>query len=341
MNALIIETAFLGDAIVSLSLAHAIKQLDPDSTVSYVVRPDAGEVISASPDVARAIAFDKHGAESGLAGIHTKAAQIDDFKFDTLFLLHGSRRSQSLASRLTIPVKVGFEGMTHATLTHTVKDAGWNNRYERAVLPLRAIDPNARLDILPKIVPPRTPEFDAFFNRFDIAVALAPGSAWETKKWGDDKFFALAIALAAKNIGIVVIGGKDEQAVGSKIETAASGNVLDLTGRVSFLTSMSAIARSSLLVANDSAPTHAAVAVGTKVFTLFGPTVPAFGFAPPGGSGEAIEVPGLWCRPCTPHGSHTCPIYTHECMKRLSVENVLEHMANEMSWNANEISRND
>jgi ADP-heptose:LPS heptosyltransferase len=34
MNALIIETAFLGDAIVSLSLARAIKESNPRSRVT-------------------------------------------------------------------------------------------------------------------------------------------------------------------------------------------------------------------------------------------------------------------------------------------------------------------
>ncbi|MFI5202404.1 MAG: glycosyltransferase family 9 protein [Candidatus Kapaibacterium sp.] len=72
MNALIIETAFLGDAIVSLSLAHEIKRSRGaalPARVTYLVRPGVEEVIAASPDMDQVITFDKHDAESGMAGI--------------------------------------------------------------------------------------------------------------------------------------------------------------------------------------------------------------------------------------------------------------------------------
>ncbi|HZK75738.1 MAG TPA: glycosyltransferase family 9 protein [Candidatus Kapabacteria bacterium] len=336
MNALIIETAFLGDAIVSLSLARAIKEASSrgagvlacvPSRVTYLVRPDVADVVRASPDVDTVITFDKRGSESGSAGIRKKVEELNALEFDTLFLLHSSRRSQTLASLLHCEIKIGFEAMNHVRLTKAVPDAGWRNRYERAILLLSAIRPDADLTGLPRIVPPAAPELEPFFQRFPKTVTLAPGSAWKTKKWGDGKFLHLSLELTKRGFGVVVIGGSEEMNISSEIKAKSPpGSILDLAGKVPFLSSMSAIARSSLLVANDSAPTHAAVAVGTKVLTVFGPTIPAFGFAPPEGSGEVIELPDLWCRPCAPHGSHTCPIYTHECMERISVESVFNRV---------------
>ncbi len=327
MNALIIETAFLGDAIVSLALAREIKRLDATARVTCLARSGIEEVINSSPDVDRVIPFDKHGLEGGMSGVEAKAAELNGMGFDTLFLLHASRRSQALASRTHCKIKIGFEAMTHAHLTHTVPDGGWLNRYERAILLLRAIAPNADITSLPRVTPPQVPITHPFFERWKRSVVLAPGSAWETKKWGDDNFFELAKVLTAREIGVIVIGGEEERTLGISIrEACPEKSVLDIAGHASFLVSMSAIAGASLLVANDSAPTHAAVAVGTRVLTIFGPTVPAFGFAPPKSSGEVIELPTLWCRPCTPHGSHTCPIYTHECMKGISVSEVVERI---------------
>jgi heptosyltransferase II len=331
MKALIIETAFLGDAIVSLGLAHEIKRLDASTLVTYLVRPGIEEVIASSPDVDRVITFDKHDSERGLAGIEAKANSLNEIGFDTLFLLHASRRSQALAARIRCDVKIGFEAMMHAQLTYAVPDSGWQNRYERAILLLRAIAPDADITSLPRITPPAVPLLTPFFSQWKKSVALAPGSAWETKKWGDKKFFELAKALTERRIGVIIIGGDEERALAMSIRAAcAEKTVLDLAGRASFLVSMAAIESASLLVANDSAPTHAAVAVGTRVLTIFGPTVPAFGFAPPAASGMVIELPTLWCRPCTPHGSHVCPIYTHECMKGISVSDVIERIENEL-----------
>lgn len=329
MNALIIETAFLGDAIVSLALAREIKRIDASTRVTYLVRSGVEEVIGSSQDVDRVVTYDKHGSERGLAAIEAKASELNKTGFDTLFLLHESRRSQALATRIQCNVKIGFEGMAHAQLTHTVPDMGWSNRYERAVFLLRAIAPNTDITSLPRITPPPVPLIESFLQGWKESVVLAPGSAWETKKWGDDKFLELAKILTMRGIGVIVIGGEEERALAISIRNAcAEKTVLDLAGRASFLVSMAAIEGASLLVANDSAPTHAAVAVGTRVLTIFGPTVPAFGFAPPIGSGEAIELPALWCRPCTPHGSHACPIYTHECMKGISVSEVMKRIEN-------------
>lgn len=327
MNALIIETAFLGDAIISLSLARAIKAGAPGSRVTYLVRPDANEVISASPDVDAVISFDKRGMESGMRGIRNKADELNALGFDTLFVLHSSTRSQRLASLINCNVKIGFEGMTHAGLTRSIADRTWRNRYERAVLLLRSLASDISLDYLPRIVPPVVPEVEQFVAQFEQTIVLAPGSVWETKKWGDEKYLGLARELVTKSFGVIVIGGKSEAPISKRVrEVCSEGYVLDFAGRASFLQSMYAIARSSLVLANDSAPVHAAVAVGTKSLVIFGPTVPDFGFAPPDGSGEVIELPGLWCRPCTPHGSHVCPVYTHACMKGISVDAVLERV---------------
>jgi heptosyltransferase-2 len=327
MNALIIETAFLGDAIISLALAREIKRIDVSARVTYLVRPGIEEVIASSQDVDRVITFDKHGSEKGLVGIETKAKELNALGFDTLFLLHASRRSQALASHILCNVKIGFEAMKHAGLTHTVADSGWTNRYQRAILPLRAIIPDADIRSLPRIIPPPVPTLAPFLYRWKKIIALAPGSAWETKKWGDEKYFELAKELTTREIGVIVIGGEEERMFAMRIREACSEKtVLDLAGRANFLVSMAAIAGSSLLVANDSAPTHAAVAVGTKVLTIFGPTIPVFGFAPPQGAGEVIELPNLWCRPCSPHGSKMCPIYTHECMTEISVSEVISRI---------------
>ncbi len=324
MNALIIETAFLGDAIISLGLAREVKRQESSARVTYLVRPGIEDVVASSPDVDQVITFDKYGSERGIAGINAKADELNQYGFDTLFLLHASRRSQAVAARIGCNVKIGFQAMAHAGLTHSVSDEGWSDRYERSILLLRAIVPGADIQSLPRIAPPAAPLLVPFLSRWKKIVALAPGSAWETKKWGNKKFFELAKALTDRGIGVIVIGGEEERALAMNIRDAnAENTVLDLAGRASFLVSMAAIQAATLLVANDSAPVHAAVAIGTRVLAIFGPTSPAFGFVPPAPIAEVIELPRLWCRPCTPHGSKECPVYTHECMEGISVSDVL------------------
>jgi heptosyltransferase-2 len=82
-----------------------------------------------------------------------------------------------------------------------------------------------------------------------------------------------------------------------------------------------------VLVSNDSAPMHLAVAVGTPVVAIFGATVPEFGFGPAGPRDRVVETLGLSCRPCAIHGGATCPIGTFDCMVRISPERVAAEVA--------------
>lgn len=318
MNALIIETAFPGDVVISLALAAELKRLVPDAEVTYLVRPDAAQLASISPDVTNVIIFDKRGKDSGLSGIEKIAQQLNALHFTHLFLLHGSKRSLELAKRLNIPVKIGFTSSD--AVTHRVQEPAFGTpRTSRAISLLQPIFDSVDRTTLPRLSPHGASDARTITPN---TIALAPGSVWATKKWGDDKFVELADVLINEGKSIVVIGGSSEREVGEKIKMLDPQRVFDLTGKTSLTEAAGVIAQCELLIGNDSAPIHLATAVGTPSIVIYGPTIKEFGFAPPTGLSKVIEIEGLWCRPCTPHGSNTCPIYTHKCMKTISATEV-------------------
>jgi heptosyltransferase-2 len=166
-------------------------------------------------------------------------------------------------------------------------------------------------------------------------VAMAPGSLWATKRWPAERYGEVARRLieaksgraasgdAACGVagcgvaacGVAVIGSTADrgQASGMVSNLPASG-VLNLSGRLTPLQTAELLRRCAVLLSNDSAPVHIARAMGTPTIVIFGPTVPAFGYAPTGPGNVIVERQALPCRPCTPHGSASCPIGTHECM---------------------------
>lgn len=97
--------------------------------------------------------------------------------------------------------------------------------------------------------------------------------------------------------------------------------MLDLAGRTDVPTLAAVLAQARWFAGSDSGAGHLAAACGTPTATLFGPTVPAMGFAPRGvAAARVVEVEGLDCRPCHRHGPEICPLGHHRCLADLPVE---------------------
>src|SRR5437762_231988 len=60
MKALVIQPAFLGDAVISLSLAEELRRLEPQCDIAYLVRPEVAPAIMLSPSVNKVFTYDRH-----------------------------------------------------------------------------------------------------------------------------------------------------------------------------------------------------------------------------------------------------------------------------------------
>lgn len=154
------------------------------------------------------------------------------------------------------------------------------------------------------------------------ATFLSPGSVWPTKRWGFNKFVELGKRLSEEGRQIIVTGGRDERALCESVQKQIPGALL-WAGEKSLLESLQEFRFGSLMVTNDSGAMHMAACVGLPVVSVFGPTTLSLGYRP--WQEQAIVVQkDLSCRPCGRHGSKKCPIGTHDCMKQISVDSVLD-----------------
>ncbi len=323
-NVLLIETAFLGDAILSLALAEAIHSEFLHAHISILVRPEAVSLLKYSPSLANVIAFDKYGKESGMKGVEAKANELNTYDFDAIFCLHNSKRTSKLLRRLHAPIKVGFSSARHvrSELTHLVEDeqGEWKvKRLQSLLNPFVIQSTKLHLPLL---------DLHASSALTNIAskgeyITISPGSAWATKQWGAEKFAELSEMLMDEGCTIVMVGSKADRGVADEIIAMGLKQITDVVGKTTTEEAAAIIAHSQLIITNDSAPVHIALATNVHSFILLGPTVREFGFVPPKEYSTVFEDVNLWCRPCASHGGGICPIYTHECMKNIAVENVV------------------
>jgi heptosyltransferase-2 len=163
-------------------------------------------------------------------------------------------------------------------------------------------------------------------------VALAPGSAWGTKRW---PFYPELAVKIAENANVVVVGGPDDSAVGDTIVAQLrSGTGANAAGKLGFLASAALIGKAAALVSNDSAPQHFASAMNTPTICIFGPTVPGFGFGPLADGSRVAGLDSLACRPCDHHGPPRCPLGHWRCMREVSSADVFGLLAQTLSYRA-------
>ena len=87
MKILIIQTAFLGDVILSLPIVQVIKNSIPDVTVDYMCIPKTKDILQNNPYISKVIVFDKHEENKGLIGLNKITAEVKSNRYDVVVLL--------------------------------------------------------------------------------------------------------------------------------------------------------------------------------------------------------------------------------------------------------------
>jgi len=328
---LVIQTAFIGDAVLTLPLIQILKRNYPSAEIDVIVVPRSAELFHNHPAVKRIIEYDKREKDRGVRGFFRLLGRLRERNYDLAVVPHRSFRSASLARLGGIPVRVGFHTSTgRFFFTQSVRYQKEIHEIDRNLSLLQGIGMRFDGRELPNLFPSSkdVSAIDEFLASSNVPkgnkiIAIAPGTIWNTKRWLKERFSELSSFFVNLGYVVVLVGGPEDQALCMEIQRQTVGRaVVNTSGRLTLLQSAELLRRCRLLVSNDSAPMHLAVAMRTPVVAIFGATVPAFGFAPYGDRDVVVETTGLACRPCSIHGSEKCPIKTFVCMKDITSERV-------------------
>ena len=155
------------------------------------------------------------------------------------------------------------------------------------------------------------------------AGSLLPIRTWPTEYFAD----LVRRLLAADRTIVVILMGISEAEESARAIVARVGDprCIDFVGRTRTLTDvLQLFHQAELLITNDSGPAHFASLTPIKSITLFGPETPVL-YGPLGP--DAVHLfANLACSPCLSALNHrSSPCQDNQCLKQISVEEVLTH----------------
>jgi heptosyltransferase-2 len=316
---LILQTAFLGDAILSTPFVRAVRRVFPDAITDILVIPENKPLFRADPNVDSVLTLDKRSRLFKWPDFLRLVLDVRRSKYDLAFSLQKSMTSSLIMVLGGVPERIGLFGQKLLTrAVKTEKGLHVRDRY---------------LSLLHSFAGGRVFDRDTEIHWTDAAgktadeliaarpegvsrVGIAPGSKWNTKRWPEEYYIELIKILERSGVEIFLIGGKDDYNLCESLLQKSGSACVNACGRLSIPESAALISRLDLMITNDSAPLHIADAVGTPVFAIFGPTVRRFGCTPYRGHDRLFET-DLDCRPCGRHGGRRCPEGHFRCMRDL------------------------
>ena len=274
---LLLNRNHIGDALFTFPAIAALREASPSSVIVNAAPRALSPLFSTNRNINRV--WER--------GALTVANEIDFMTrvrrghFDTVILFPTSSTLFGIYARLSgARTRVGFNHtMVKPLLTHRVPVCEDRHHVDDTVELVRSILPAANprplelrvdeewervwLPVVNGLIP----------HRERHIVGLNPGSTMERKCWPADRWASLAREIWRNGLQPILFGGPSDAAIVEKIlslcpELPSLHNRLTLPGLAV------ALRHCSTFVSGDTGPLHLAVAVGTPVVALHGPTDP-------------------------------------------------------------------
>jgi heptosyltransferase I len=372
---LLIKPSAVGDVVHTLPVLVKLRARYPDARIDWLITPENADLVRNHPDLTNTVAFPRKDYSrfgrswAATLGPARLLAAIRRSRYDLVVDMHGQFRSAVFALASGAPVRIGFDRPgAHAMPRAKFHEArltgqhGWTGAREGSwlaythripipTLDIHAVDrylwvgpllglgdgpPDFRIHLPPEAEETITEQLrlQGLGNSGKPLAVLVPGTIWETKHWHVAGFAAVGRHLLGSGFEVVIAGtGRDVPR--SQAIIAASPGARDLCGQTSVAGLVAIIRRAAICVTNDSGSMHIAVAEGSPIVSVFGPTNPIW--IGPYGRPDAVVSADVSCTGCYLRRLRDCP-NGHLCMREVTpgmviarIERVLTNVTTEVA----------
>jgi heptosyltransferase-1 len=291
MQILIVKLGSIGDIVHTLPALAAIRRALPHAEISWVVERRASEFLRDNPFLDRLIEVDTKALRRGLMSGETLRAPRQQLRrlrasaFDIALDFQGLLKSASIArlsgarrifgfsraglrepaSRVLLSKSISIPKHTHII----DKNLGLVNGALGISVPRTASDLEFPVAVNSEHYLEAEKAIDQIGSKFAI---LNPGGGWPTKLWSAERFGGLVDELWTRyGLPSLVSYGPGEADLAETVRQ--SSRTRQMRAVHLSLKGFYALAKQAqVYVGGDTGPTHIAIAAGTPVVGLFGPT---------------------------------------------------------------------
>ncbi|HTL62401.1 MAG TPA: glycosyltransferase family 9 protein [Nitrospira sp.] len=324
MNILLARPDGIGDEILCLPVAGALRQAKPQARIMFLSSEYAAPVLQHHPDIDEILTVSGNESLRDLVALFQR-------NIDAVVFLKPFRRLMWAAWLARVPLRVATGYRLYSILAnrriyeHRSDFSKHESVYNVQMLKGLGIDPPA--GPAPTLVVTEEERQNARRRLSAVPtprVVLHPGG-FAARTWRREHYWELAEALRACGFGVVFTGSRTEEAHFSCSTAAKSSlpeGMVSLMGVATLRESMAVIAESEAVVSGATGPAHIAAACGVPNVSLFDPrrnNLPTRW--QPLGTGIVLRPDVPTCEKCV---YEACPYW--DCLDRITVERVVQQV---------------
>ncbi len=311
---LVIQTAFIGDAILASAILEKLHSFFPEAQIDYLIRKGNEQLFEKHPFIKKLLTWDKK--KSKLKHQFEIISQIRNEKYD--YVINCQRYFSSGLFTVLSGAKytIGFQKNPLSFLFNKVVIHNFDGIHE--------VERNQKLieyftdqyPAKPRLYPNTTLKI-----HHSTFITISPSSVWFTKQFPKHKWIEF-IDKVPESIEIHLLGAFADKNYNDEIIDLSNrkSGIYNKAGKYTLLKSADLMQSAIMNFVNDSAPMHLCSAVNAPVCAVYCSTIPEFGFGPLSDISHSIEVDEkLDCRPCGIHGHKACPKGHFKCAEDIEI----------------------
>ncbi len=321
---LVIQTAFIGDAILATAMLEKLHQYFPTARIDYMVRKGNDGLFKSHPFINQLYVWDKQtGKYKSLWQI---LKSVRKKKYDYVINLQRFASTGLFTAFAGSKHKIGFSKNPFSFLFNSkVQHSVGNSMHEVERNQLLIEQLTDKYPSKPKLYPSENDYKKIEELNKGKFICISPASVWFTKQYPKEKWIEFVKQVPGE-IKIFLLGAPADKLLCEEIVAGAQNKNMEiLAGKLSLIESAALMHDAMMNYTNDSAPMHLASAMDAPTTAIFCSTIQEFGFGPLASNSTIIETQEkLACRPCGLHGKKACPEGHFKCGYSIDIKQLLK-----------------